>query len=445
MYKQLRMTLMRNIFFTALLFTSFSSQAQRLLTLEEAIATALQNNYDILLSRNDSAVAALDYSYRNAVFLPRLNANMGMVFNNNNQKQTLANGTERKGNNLKSNTISSQLALNWVLFDGLKMFVTRDKQAEFIKLGELGIKNQVVNTVASVITTYYNVVRQKQQLKAIEEQMAVNQTRVDLAERKLDIGVGAKPDVLQSKVDLNAQKAAQLEQQTLIEQLKDQLNQVMNVSNAPGYEVADSIPLNTKLALGDIQNSIETTNPGLLIAKKNIDIAGFTLRERRAERFPTVSFNSAYNFNRLKNNAVINDFSTLMNRSNGFNYGLTASIPILNNFSNKRLIKQAQLDIQYQELFFDNQKSLVNLSVSNAFKEYEQQKKALVLEEENIVLAKENVFIALEVYRLGASTIIQLREAQISLADAYSRLISARYNTKVAETELLRLRGDLIK
>jgi outer membrane protein len=439
------MTLMRNILFTFFIFISFSSQAQRLLTLEEAIATALQNNYDILISRNDSAVAALDYSYRNAVFLPRLNANVGMVFNNNDQKQTLANGTERKGNNLKSNTFSSQLALNWVLFDGLKMFVTRDKQAEFIKLGELGIKNQVVNTVATVINTYYNAVRQKQQLKAIEEQMAINQTRVDLAQRKLDIGVGAKPDVLQSKVDLNAQKAAQLEQQTLIEQLKDQLNQVMNVSNAPAYEVADSIPLNTRLALGDIQNSIETTNPGLLIAKKNIDIAGFTLRERRAERFPTVSFNSAYNFNKLKNAAVINDFSTLMNRTKGFNYGLTASIPILNNFNTKRLIKQAQLDIDYQQLIFENQRSQVNLSVLNAFKEYEQQKKALVLEEENILLAKENVSIALEVYRLGASTIIQLREAQISLADAYNRLIAARYNTKLAETELLRLKGEIIR
>jgi outer membrane protein len=438
------MTLIRHIFLPVLLFVALSSPAQQM-TLEEAIATALQNNYDIRLARNDSAVAALDYSYRNAVFLPRLNGTIGTVFNNNDQKQTLANGTERKGNNLKSNTISAQLALNWTLFDGLKMFVTRDKQTEFIKLGELVIKEQVVNAVASVITTYYNVVRQKQQLKAIEEQMAINQTRVNLAERKLDIGVGAKPDVLQSKVDLNAQKAAQLEQQTLIAQLKEQLSQLLNIQRSATYEVADSIPLNTKIALGDIQNGIESTNPALLIAKKNMEIAGFTVRERKAELFPTLSFNSAYNFNRLHNSAVINDFSTLMNRTKGFNYGLTASIPILNNFNTRRLIKQAQLDIQYQQLFFDNQKSLVNLSVLNAFKAYEQQKKALALEEENILLAKENVYIALEVYRLGASTIIQLREAQISLGDAYNRLIAARYNTKVAETELLRLKGDLIK
>jgi outer membrane protein len=169
------------------------------------------------------------------------------------------------------------------------------------------------------------------------------------------------------------------------------------------------------------------------------------LKERKAEKLPTVSFNSVYNFTRTKNQTVINPFSPLFNQSLGLNYGLTASIPILNNFNNKRLIKQAQLDIQYQQLVYDNQKAVLNLAVLTAFKEYEQQKKALTLEEENILLAKENVSIALEVYRLGASTIVQLREAQKSLGDAYDRLIAARFEMKLAETELLRLKGDLVK
>lgn len=437
--------LMKKNILLVFLFSSVVAAAQNPLTLEEAIATALKNNYDIQLSKNDSMVAALDFSFRNAVFYPRLNGTLGTTWNNNDQKQTLADGTKREQNNIKSHNLNAALNLNWTLFDGLKMFATRDKAAEFIKLGELGIKNQVINTVATVINTYYNIVRQKQQLKAIEEQMSISQTRVNLAERRLDIGVGTKPDVLQSKVDLNAQKAAQLEQQTLISQLREQLNQVMNVKEQANYEVADSIPLNTQLALGDIQNGIEASNPTLLISKKNLDIAGITLKERKAEKLPTVAFNSVYNFTRTNNQTVINPFSPLFNQSKGLNYGVTASIPILNNLTNKRQIQQAKLDIQYQQIIFNNQQSQLNLAVINAFKEYEQQKKALALEEENILLAKENVYIALEVYRLGASTIIQLREAQKSLEDAYNRLIAARYNTKLSETELLRLKGDLVK
>lgn len=436
---------MRRSLLPIFILCALNSPAQKLLSLDEAIASALKNNYDILLSKNDSLVAALDYSFRNAVFYPRLNATAGTNWNTNNARQTLADGTKREQKNLKSNNINAALNLNWTLFDGLKMFATRDKAEELIKLGELGIKNQVINTVATVINTYYNIVRQKQLLEAIEEQMSLSQERVKLAQYKLDIGVGAKPDVLQSKVDHNAQKALQLDQQATIAQLKEQLNQVMNVKNAPAYDVADSIPIDTQLSLGDIQAGIGTGNPSLQITKKNIDIAGLTLKERKAERWPTLSFNSVYNFTRTNNQTVINPFSPLFNQSRGLNYGFTAAIPIFNNHTVKRQIQQAELDIRYQQLVFDNQQSQLNLAVINAFLEYEQQKKALALEEENILLARENVSIVFQVYKLNSNTLIQLKEAEKSLQDAYTRLITARYNTKVAETELLRLKGDLVK
>lgn len=436
---------MKRFLLPVFILITFSSAAQRILTLEEAIATALQNNYDIRLSKNDSSVAALDYSFRNAALYPRLNGSIGTTWNNNDGKQTLADGTKREQNNIKSHNLNAALNLNWTLFDGMKMFATRDKVAEFVRLGELGIKNQVVNTVANVINIYYNIVRQKQQLKAIEEQISLSQERVKLAQYKLDIGVGAKPDVLQSKVDNNSQKALQLEQQTLIGQLKEQLNQAMNVTERNFYEVADSIPINTTLSLGDIQNGLEAASPVLQMTRKSLDIAALTLKERKADRWPTVSFNSVYNFTRTNNQTVINPFSPLFNQSKGFNYGLTAAIPIFNNHLVKRQIKQAELDIQYQQVVLENQKSQLNLAVINAFLEYEQQKKALALEEENIILAKENVSIVFQVYKLNSNTLIQLKEAERSLNDAYTRLITARYNTKLAETELLRLKGDLVK
>jgi outer membrane protein len=430
---------------TVLLFTGYISSAQKILTLEEAVATALQNNYDIRISKNDSMVAALDYSYRYGAFLPQLNATIGTIWNNNNQKQTLADGTKREQKGIRSNNLSSSLNLNWKLFDGLKMFATLEKAEEFVKLGELNIKNQVINTVAAIINNYYNIAAQKQQLKAIQEVMSVSEERVKLAQNRLDIGVGIKPDVLQSKVDLNAQKANILAQETLIAQLKEQLNQAMNVALHTQYDVQDSIPINHELGLGEIQNDIENTNPFLQIAQKNIDISRIILKERKADQFPVLSFNSAYNFSRTNNKAVINNFSLLFNQNHGFNYGFSLAIPILNNFNAQRLIRQAKLDINYQQLLYDNQRSLLNLDVVNAFIAYEQQKKALTLEEENILLAKENVSIVVQTLRLGASTIIQLREAQQSLENAYTRLITARYNTKLAETELRRLKGDLVR
>lgn len=440
------MTTTARLFFLLCLFsTAATVQAQDVLSLEEAIALALKNNFDIQLSKNDSTAAALDYKYLNAGFLPRVTGAAQKLWNNNAQKQELSNGSKRDTSGIKSSNLQASMNLQWTLFDGLKMFATRQKVIEMNELGALNVKNQVVNTIAAVVTNYYGVVRQKQQLKAIIEQKSIGEERVKLADKKLSVGLGAKPELLQAKVDLNAFIASQLQQNTLIEQLKVQLNQLIGIDSTTYYDVMDTIPINEDLHLGDIRNNITMTNPQLLIAQKNITLAELTYKERRGDRYPLLFFNSAYNYNRTVNSTVINTFTPLFNLNSGFNYGFSMTFPILNGFNAKRLQQQARLDVMYQKLSFDNQRTLLDVQVNNAFKNYELQKRYLSLEEDNIKLAKENVFIALERFKQGVSTYIELREAQISLNDGYNRLIAARYNAKVAETELMRLKGELVR
>lgn len=422
----------------------------RMLSIEEAIATALRTNYDIALSKNDSMVAAVDFIYKDAVFLPTLNGQANDIYNRNNQRlrfvKRVGGGDSTVNRDaVRTHNLNYSANLEWTLFDGLKMFATRAKAAEFLELGSLTVKNQVVNTVASVITTYYDVVRQKQQLRAVDEQIVLNEERVRLAQYKLDIGTGAKPDLLQSKVDLNAQKSLRLQQLALIEQLKDQLNQVMNLPSRSQFDVSDSIPLNQGIALADISENLVNTNPSLLIAKKNVDIAKLTLKELKADRWPILRFVSAYNFTQNDNNVAVNFNQPIFNSNRGFNYGLSATVPIFNQFSVKRAIRQGKLDINYQQLLLENQLTLVNLAVLNAYTSYEQQKQTLALEQENIKLARENVDIVFQVYKLGGATLVQLREAQTSLEQANNRLIAARYSFKVAETDLIRLKGDIVK
>lgn len=427
--------------------TGFLSKAQvRPLTLNDAIALSLQNNYDIKLTRNDSLVAALDYAYANYSLLPRLSATGGVLLNNNNSRQVLADGTKRQRSGIKSENLTGSLNLDWTLFDGFRMFIARDRLHQLVELGELQIKAQVITTVAEVMRTYYDIIRQEQQLRALEEQMALSQERLKLAQYKFDIGTGAKPDLLQAQIDLNAQKSAHLTQQTNINKLKEQLNQLLVMPLANDFVVADtSISFNPTLTLSAVQNGVSTTSPELLAAQKNLEISRLDLRLRRAERYPVLEFNSAYNFNRSDNKTVINPFQPLFNRTLGFNYGFTAVIPIFNGYNNRRLIKAAELNIRSQQLAYDRSAALINTSIINAYRDYDLYKRTLTLEEENMVLVRENLFIARERYRLGISTFIELREAQQSLADAAFRLIQARFNTKVAEIEIMRLRGDLVQ
>jgi outer membrane protein TolC len=223
------------------------------------------------------------------------------------------------------------------------------------------------------------------------------------------------------------------------------LNNLLAVPVTSEFSVLDTIPLNTSLTLDSIQNAISTTNPQLLLAQKQIDIANLALKERRAERFPTVSFNSAYNFNRTDNKTVINPFQPLFSQNRGLNYGFTATIPIFNGYITKRNIRAAELDIEYQQLLYQRSAAQINTSVNTAYRDYSLYRQTLDLEEDNIKLVRENLYIARERYRLGVTTFLEMRTAEQSLADATNRLIQARYNTKVAEIELLRLRGDLVR
>jgi outer membrane protein len=408
--------------------------AQELITLDQVIALALEKNYDVRLAKNTSQA-----------LLPQVNALGAATWNQTHQEFEFEDETRNVSGDAKSNNVSGSVQLVWTLFDGTKMFVARERIAEIAALGELNVKNQMVNSIASVINNYYAIVGQKQRLVSIHEQMLVNEERVKLAERKLQVGTGGKPELLQAKVDLNAQKTLLIQQETLLVQAKELLNGLVGLQLPQPYDVSDSIAIDLSISQDAISNDIENRNYSLQMIEKDLRIGKLALNQERADRSPIINFNAAYNYSETKNTLLINPFSSLVNQSNGYNYGLSFTLPILNGFNIKREIQQAKLTVNRQQLLYDQQKQQVGIDVRNAYVNYDNAKKVLLLEEENILLAKENVTIALESFRRGIATFIELRTAQQSLADGYNRLINSRYLAKIAETELLRLSGGLLK
>lgn len=427
------------------LFFSKAGQAQEQVSLEQVIALALEKNYDIRLAKNSSITAAVDDNYSIGVLMPQVNVVGATVWNRNHQEFEFQDVTRNVSGDAESQNINGSLQVVWTLFDGTKMFATRERLSEIAAQGELNVKDQMINSIALVITNYYTIVREKQQLRAILEQMSVNEERVKLAERKLQVGTGGKPELLQAKVDLNAQRTLKVQQETLIQQQKDRLNGLVGLTLPEAYEVSDSILINLDIRESEIMENIERSNFGLQASQRGILVAEQSIRERRADRFPIINFNAAYNFSRTDNTQLINPFSSLVNQNNGYNYGVSFSLPIFNGLEINRTVQQSKIALNRQQLLYDQQRQQVDVGVRNAYVIYDNAKKILLIEEENIILAKENVTIALEGFKRGITTFIELRTAQQSLADGYNRLIAARFLAKTAETELLRLNGGLLK
>lgn len=431
--------------FALLLFSGFHAAfGQEEVSLEQVVALALEKNYDVRVAQNVADAAARNDAYVYGAFLPQINAQAATVWNDNEQRLRFQDASRNNSGEAKSNNVSGSVQLVWTLFDGTRMFATRERISEIEEQSELEVKNQMVNTIAAVIINYYDIVRQKQQLKAIEEQMSVSEERVKLAEKKLQVGTGIKPELLQARVDYNAQRTQVLQQEAIIAQLKEQLRNIVGLQLPPVYEVADTIIIDLDLQMNEDFQNLDNTNYSLLSARRNLNIASLSLRERRAEYLPFFNFNAAYNYSQNDNTRQINPFGPVFNRTEGFNYGFSVTLPILNGFNTRRLTQLAKIEVDRQQLLYDQQRNTVNVELHNAFINYENAKKILAIEEETIGLAKENVYIALESFKRGLNTFIELRTAQQSLSEAYSRLITARYNAKLAETELLRLNGSLL-
>ena len=186
---------------SVLVLVTLSASAQRMLTVEEVTVMAVERGFDIRLQQK--AVEASDADAKNSVglFVPDVTLTGNRIWNRNDSRQTLADNSEVDRPNIRQNNFNAQAQLNWVLFDGLRMFATRKGLQEIAGINEVLLKSQVANTMNNVIGNYYNIVAQKQRLKAINEQISVGDERIKLAERKLQVGSGAKTELLQAKLD----------------------------------------------------------------------------------------------------------------------------------------------------------------------------------------------------------------------------------------------------
>jgi len=413
-----------------------------LMTLDNAIAIGLKNNYDILMAKNQAAVSANDYSFAFGAFLPTINglASKSWAVNNVNQK-FLSGSSINKKNAISSNTNLS-VNLNWTLFDGLKVFAAAHQLAAIKSEGELDVKNQVNNSVAAIIDAYYNIVQQKQNLLSLQQLMDISRQKLDIATRQFNVGSGAKLAMLQAEVDLDSQKSAYLQQQYMLDQDKSALNQLIALPAVnTDYDVVDTIPVDLGMGYDALKVEIFNSNIPLQVQQKNIDISRYLLQEDEAARYPTISFDPSYSYSLSQTAAGF----ALYSQNRGFTYGFTATIPIFNQFNNTRLVRDARLNIVYQQLSLSNQQSQLDLSLQTAFNNYDYYHKALLLDEQTYSVAQESAQIALATFQQAQSTLIDVQIAQQSLQAASNKLIADRYNLKVAETTLLQLRGSLVK
>ncbi len=422
-----------------LLGTATWGKAQQRLSLKEAIEIALQNNYDIKLVSNDLEVAKNNTNLGNAGILPNVSVDFSRGGSRQNTVQTQSTGTQRVTKGAQSTNMSYGVGLGWTIFDGFKMFANYKHLQAIEEQGEVNVKSAVITTIGQVIRAYFDLVKQQQMVVAADSAIDVSNMRLKIANNKLQIGRGSKLDVLAAQVDYNTDTSYYLQQKNQLEVYKVKLNELLVRPLDISFQVDPDIHMELLLDYASLADQSQRLNPALqqaIIAKK---IAELNLKQVTADRYPRISLNSGYEFNR---SASPTGFNTQF-RANGMTYGITASMNVFNGFLQRQNERNAKVAIQSSELNIDKMKLTIASELSMAYQNYHTFIALAGLEKTNVEIAKQNLSITLDKYQLGSIPPLELREAQRNFLNVQSRYVDIQYQAKLAEIALKEISGAL--
>ncbi|MBP1672841.1 MAG: outer rane efflux protein [Bacteroidetes bacterium] len=430
---------MRIISLLFLFMTFFIANAQKIMTVEEAVSLALKNNFDIIVAQNNVDIAKTNNTPGNAGMLPNVRLIGSGYYELNNVNQILSSGTENAYPSQAATSLNAGVELSWTLFDGGKMFVTKNKLNEIQTLGEIQFKEKVLQTVSLVISVYYDIVRQKQELIAINEVINFNTERVKIAQSSIVAGSFTKTDLLNAQIDLNVARENAIKQQYTIDATKRKLKELLTLNLDADFEVVDSITVTFVPDKNDLMQQLNSSNTTLLFYQKQTDIARLTMKENTRTYWPLISLSGGYYWNQ----AYASMGSILNNRSLGPQVGGSIVIPLYSSGETKRKVSIAKIQVQSSELELEQVKLQMNMELENLLSEYNVQTKLLEIEKENNALAKENLDLSLERLRLGQTTSLEVHQAQENYIQSSTRLLNFEYALKIVEIKIKQLISTL--
>lgn len=417
--------------------------AQESCNLTYCVTKALENNYSLKIARNIEQQAENNYTKGNAGFLPTITTTNRIGGTLNSTNQTLRDGSNPITNGVHNLSGSANVNLDLTLFRGFNVQTTYEKLNELKLLGELSTQMNIENLISNIISEYYYLVQQYNLYKNLEYAVGLSRERVRIDEERYLLGASSKLELLQSMVYLNADSSRYAKQKETLQNSEMRLKKLMAVEDLEKkVTIKDSaIQINETLLYDDLLSSTLELNTGLMLAKKNQVISELDYKIIASRSYPYLNLSSGYN---LSFNAY--ETGTLKNQQmRGMNYGLTLGMDIFDGYERRREKTNAKIDIESRNYRYQEIEQEVKVDLMMIYYAYQNNLQLMKLENQNLEVARENLGIALERYKLGNLSGLELREVQKSLLDAEERLILVQYQTKMAEISLLQISGRIMQ
>jgi len=431
-----------SIFLVAALFVVSKSYGQVVFGLKDCISTGLERNFSILIARNSETISRNNYTLGNAGLLPSVDLNGRQSGTLNNTRVNLADGTQTTNSDVFNTTTNGSVVVGMTIFNGFNAVTTYKKLNELKQVGELNTQMSIENLISDIVSGYYNYILQVQLKNNLLYALTLSRERLRIDEDRYLLGSGSKLEVLQSQVYVNSDSSNLSRQNEVVRSAQIRLNEMMALDNmATEFMTSDTIiDVNPDLIYEKLIDETLANNTSLLIAAKNKVISDYDYKLVLSRTYPYLNFSGGYTYN-------LNTYTKSSNRNqttNGMNYGLTFGVNLFDGNNQRRSIQNSRIDRESKELRFQEVEQGVRADLLTIYSAYSNYLRLISLEEQNFRTATENLDIALERYRLGSLSGIDLREVQKSLLDSRERVISANYQAKLAEISLMLISGRIM-
>lgn len=431
------------ILFTA---SAYSQTEERrvisnVIDLRECLRIGLENNFDLQIARNQELVSENNVTLGNAGYLPQVSVSSGYNLRSSNTDQIPAEGDEVVENrNSNTQTLDAGINLNWSLFEGFRVQTNYKRLKELQSAGELYTRLEMENLIANLTAEYYNYVQQQIRLGNLQYAVSLSKERLRIVEARYQVGSLSRLDLQQAKVDFNADSSQLIQQYEILNRSRIKLNELMGVDVESEFIAQDTtIIFNESLAKDELFDRTMAQNTFLQISESNLTLSELELRNLRSRNYPYLRLNAGYGFTHYNYNSG----NLERQRNWGPNVGLTLGYTLFDGFNRKREQKNQQIIIRNRELEVERDKLVIESDFANMWMAYQNNIELTNLEIESLENATINYEIAMERYRIGDLSGLELREAQNSLLEAEQRLLTAQYNTKLYEISLMQISGSI--
>lgn len=415
-----------------LLSLSLAAGAQKLMTLDEAIMQALENNYSLKISRNDEVIAGNNVTP--APFLPTLTGT-------GRQSQTTSNTRSSSAgeDQTRTNLYSAGVSLNWRLFDGFGMFTEYSRQKELLSMSSQRVKINVETLIMRVCTEYYNIIVQQNRMESALTSLTLSRARYENAEEKYLLGVISGLDLQQARIDLNADSSAVLTQQETVISAYIRMTNLLNAGHEITFNISDTIILAPEIDVDSLRERTLLYNNQLILARQGEKLSQYDIDLVRSDRYPTISFSTGYNFSRNEFPWQANSY----NQSNGLNWGLNLSWNIFSGLETNRRMANARIEAESSRRAYLDIENEILGDLDLLYNTYRNNRIVTNFETQSAEVARASLEIAMERYRLGSLSGLEFREYQRNYLNAINRRLTALYQAKISEIGLRLLAGEL--